>query len=221
MASPVEDPSSLQDKKLVDQVGNEIGKICAVYEQEGDPMWVAVKSDTGMASDRLVFIPLARIKEEEGELRVPYSEQHLNDSPEVESKDELSEDDERALRAYYSVSIGDGELRTDNESYAAQVPDSGELSKKADSSDGGDAGAGDHEGSGDASEKEGRQESEDRGEEGSRQESEDGGEEGSRQESDEPDTKASSRDDSDEASTEDSRQKSDEGGAESESSGDS
>ena len=107
MASPVEDPSSIRDKKLVDQVGNEIGQICEIYEQDG-------------------------------ELRVPYSSQHLNDSPEVESEDELSEEDEHALRAYYSVSIGDGELRTDNDSYAAQVPDSDAPSKKAGgSSDGG------------------------------------------------------------------------------------
>ena len=138
MASPVEDPSSLREKKVVDQVGNEIGQICEIYEQDGDPMWVTIKSDTGMASDRLVFIPLARIKEEGGELHVPYSSDHINNSPEVESDDELSEEDDHALRAYYSVSIGDGELRTDNESYAAQVPDSDAPSKKAGGSDGGE-----------------------------------------------------------------------------------
>ena len=137
MASPVEDPGSMREKKLMDQVGNEIGQVCEIYEQDGEPMWVAVKADTGMATDRLVFIPLARIKEEDGELRVPYSSQHLNDSPEVESDDELSEEEEHALRAYYSVSIGDGELRTDNESYAAQVPDSDAPSKKAEGSEGG------------------------------------------------------------------------------------
>lgn len=131
MASPVEDPSGMREKKIMDQVGNEVGQVCDIYEQDGEPMWVAVKADTGMLTDRLVFIPLARIKEEDGELRVPYSEQHLNDSPEVESEDELSEEDDRALREYYSVSIGDEELRTDNESYAAQVPDSDAPAKKA------------------------------------------------------------------------------------------
>ncbi len=149
MASPVEDPSSLRDKKVMDQVGNEIGQICEIYEQDGDPMWVTIKSDTGMASDRLVFIPLARIKEEGGELHVPYSSQHINDSPEVEGEDELSEEDDYALRAYYSVSIGDGELRTDNDSYAAQVPDSDAPSKKAAGSDRGE-GRGEPEGAAEA-----------------------------------------------------------------------
>ncbi len=153
MASPVKDPGSMRDKKLMDQVGNEIGKICEIYEQDGDPMWVAVKSDTGMASDRMVFIPMARIKEEDGELRVPYSSQHLNDSPEVETEDELSEEDDRALREYYSVSIGDGELLTDNDSYAAQVPDSDAPSKKAEGSSGGDAGSAER-GSGDRADSE-------------------------------------------------------------------
>lgn len=147
MASPVEDPSSMRDKKILDQVGNTIGQVCEIYEQDGDPMWVTIKSDTGMASDRLVFIPLARIKQEDGELRVPYSSQHINDSPEVESEDELSDDEEHALRAYYSVSIGDGELRTDNDSYAAQVPDSDAPSKKAEGSAGDGSDSGDREGS--------------------------------------------------------------------------
>jgi PRC-barrel domain len=133
MASPIEDVGSLPGKKITDQQGRDVGEICEIYEQDGDPMWVTVKSSTGMASDRLVFIPLARLKEEDDEIRVPYSVQHIHDSPEAEPEGELSEEQDRALRDFYSVDLGDQELRDSNEdSYAAQVPESDAPVKKAD-----------------------------------------------------------------------------------------
>ena len=123
-AAPIENVGDLPGKKVFDQLGREIGPVGGVYNQDGDPMWVTVESSTGLASDRLVFIPLARLKEEEGQLRVPYSVQHINESPEVEASDELSGQDDYALRAYYSVSIGDDELTTQNDdSYASRVPE--------------------------------------------------------------------------------------------------
>lgn len=130
-ASRIEDVGSLPGKKITDQQGREVGKVCEVYEQDGDPMWVTVKSSTGMATDRVVFIPLARLKEEEGEIRVPYPVQHIQESPEVSPDGELSEEQDRELRNYYSVDLGDQELRDRNDSYAAQVPDSDAPVKKA------------------------------------------------------------------------------------------
>ena len=130
-ATPIEDVSSLPGKKITDQQGREVGEICEIYEQDGDPMWVTVKSSTGMATDRVVFIPLARLKQEEDEIRVPYSLQHVQDSPEAEPEGELSEENDRALRDYYSIDIGDEELRDSNDSYAAQVPESDAPVKKS------------------------------------------------------------------------------------------
>ena len=69
------------------------------------------------------FVPLARIKHEHDKVRVPYSTQHIQKSPEVEAGEELSQGDDQALRAYYSIGFADQELRTDNESYANQVPE--------------------------------------------------------------------------------------------------
>ena len=130
-ALPIEDMGSLPGKKITDQQGRDVGEICEIYEQDGDPMWVTVKSSTGMATDRVVFIPLARLKEENDELRVPYSIQHIQDSPEADPEGELSEEHDRALRDYYGVDLGDEELRDSNDSYAAQVPDSDAPVKKA------------------------------------------------------------------------------------------
>ena len=68
-------------------------------------------------------MPLARIKRERDQLRVPYSSKHIQSAPEVDPGDDLSEADERALRNYYAIGLGDQELRTDNDSYAGQIPD--------------------------------------------------------------------------------------------------
>jgi hypothetical protein len=122
-ASPIEDAAELPGKTVYDVLGQKIGAVREIYVQDGDPMWVTVESSTGLFTDRLVFIPLARLKEEDGQVRVPYTTRHVNQSPEVDAGDELSEEDDGALRAYYSVGIGDAELRTQNDdSYASRVP---------------------------------------------------------------------------------------------------
>ena len=122
-ADPIEDVNELPGKTVFDQMGKKIGEVQEIYSQDGEPMWVTVESSTGMATDRLVLIPLARLKLEDEQIRVPYTAQHVNESPEVDTSDELSEEDDYSLRAYYSVGISDGELRTDNErSYASRVP---------------------------------------------------------------------------------------------------
>ena len=123
-ASPIEDVGSLPGNTVYDQQGQKLGDIEEIYTQDGDPMWVTVQASTGLAASRRVFLPLARLKHEGGQIRTPYSAQHINESPEIEASDELSQEDDESLRAYYSVGIGDGELRTDNEgSYASRVPD--------------------------------------------------------------------------------------------------
>jgi hypothetical protein len=125
MASAIEDVSRLPGETLHSQDGGPIGEIEQVYGvgDGGEPMWITVKASTGLGRTRLLFVPLARVKHEDNEIRVPYSEQHVQGSPEVESGGELSEEDDLALRNYYAIDLADQELRTDNESYAARVPE--------------------------------------------------------------------------------------------------
>jgi hypothetical protein len=125
MASAIEDPSSLPGEAVSDQLGNRIGEIKHLYGvgDDGAPMWVTVETSSGLGQKRLVFVPLARLKHEDGEVRVPYTLQHIQGSPEVEAQDELSEEQDRALRNYYAIGLADQEVRTDNESYAAQIPE--------------------------------------------------------------------------------------------------
>jgi hypothetical protein len=125
MASAIEDVQGLPGETVCDQDGLKIGKIKQLYSAgDGDSvMWVTVETSLGVGNKRLLFIPLARLKHERDELRVPYSTQHVQSSPEVEAGEQLSEGDDQALRAFYSISLGDQEVRTDNDSYAGQVPD--------------------------------------------------------------------------------------------------
>jgi len=69
MTAPIEDVSSLPGRKVADQAAGEVGEITDIYTMEnGFPMWVAIKTKAGMRSGPRVFVPLARLKEENGEL---------------------------------------------------------------------------------------------------------------------------------------------------------
>jgi len=132
MTAAVEDVSELPGKTVLDQYDEPIGEINAIYAIGGDghTTWVTVELRPEEGEPKTVFIPLARLKLEDGALQVPYSIDHLIAGPSVEPAEELSEKDEQALRGYYSVGVGDGELRSDNYSYATLVPDEEGPSKR-------------------------------------------------------------------------------------------
>lgn len=122
MTAPIDDVSSLPGKKISDQAQTPIGKVKEIFATaDGYPMWVAVEMSSGIGEKRTVFVPLARIKDENGELRVPYSKQRIGEAPEVEDGDGISAECDRRLRDYYGIDAGDQELRTDNKSYATRV----------------------------------------------------------------------------------------------------
>src|ERR1700722_19134853 len=106
MTAPVEDVTELPGKTVLDQYDEPIGAIEEIYAIGGDghPTWVTVevRPDAEGGESRTVFIPLARLKLEDGDLQVPYSVEQLTAGPEIQLADERSEEDEGALRAYYS-----------------------------------------------------------------------------------------------------------------------
>jgi hypothetical protein len=125
MTAPIEDVSSLPGQKVTDQEENTIGEIKEIYAIDGDgePVWVTVEASFGMGNKRTVFVPLARLKDEDGTLRVPYSKGHLEQTPEVDGSDGISAENDRQLRDHYGIDTGDQELRQDNNSYATLVPE--------------------------------------------------------------------------------------------------
>ncbi|HEV3388424.1 MAG TPA: hypothetical protein VG057_05385 [Solirubrobacteraceae bacterium] len=131
MTAPVEDVSTLPGKKLTDQMANPIGKVTKIYAtDDGYPMWVGVDASPGMGSGRTVLVPLARLKDENGELRVPYSKQRIIESPEVDADEGISAECDRRLRDFYGIDTGDQEMRSDNKSYAARVPENGGAAQR-------------------------------------------------------------------------------------------
>jgi len=133
MSAPIEDVADLPGKKLLDQAGNAIGKVKQIYAMDdGFPMWVAVDASPGIFGGRIVFVPLARLKDEDGQLHVPYSRQRIVDAPTVDGSDGISPECDRMLRDFYGIDTGDQELRTDNKSYAARVPDEAGAAERID-----------------------------------------------------------------------------------------
>jgi hypothetical protein len=112
-----------------------LGEITDVYATEsGFPMWVAVQTKAGIGHGPRVFIPLARLKEENGELRAPYSKSHILESPEVDAEDSISEECDHALRTY-GIGAADQELWSDNKGYATLVPDEAGPARRAENVD--------------------------------------------------------------------------------------
>jgi hypothetical protein len=135
MTSAIEDVSSLPGKKISDQAEAPIGKVKEIYATDGYPMWVSVEMSSGIANKRTVFVPLARIKDEDGELRVPYSAQRIGDAPEVDDSGEISAECDRKLRDYYGIDTGDQEMRSDNKSYATLVAEESGASERVENVD--------------------------------------------------------------------------------------
>ena len=125
MTAPIDDVSTLPGKKVADQEQNPIGEIKEIYAigGDGDAMWVSVEAKFGLGDKRTVLIPLARLKDENGELRVPYSKDHIGNTPELDDADTISPECDRALRDHYGIDRADQELRGDNDSYATLVPE--------------------------------------------------------------------------------------------------
>ena len=134
MTAPIEDISSLPGKKVSDQQGASIGKVKDIYAADsGQPMWVEVEGSFGSRDSGTVLIPLARLKDEGGDIGVPYSKDRIGECPEVDTSEGISAESDRELRGYYGIGTGDQELRSDNKSYATLVADEpGEASRVED-----------------------------------------------------------------------------------------
>jgi hypothetical protein len=125
---PIEKPQELHGRTVHDQLGRKLGTVEQLWAPggEGDPMWITVETSLGLFRHRRVFVPLARLKVEGDDVHTPYSKQYIHSSPEVEPGDELASEDDKRLRDYYGIDRGDEELRTNEDSYAAQVPEGDE-----------------------------------------------------------------------------------------------
>lgn len=137
MATPIEEPDELAGAGVYDQMGEQIGSVKRLYGAggEGPAGWVGIDVSTGMIGRQLVLVPLARLKQEDGQVRVPYTKQHLLDAPDLDAEDGLSEEEEERLNDYYAVARGDQPAEDNPGSYASQMPDTDEPPEPLDQAD--------------------------------------------------------------------------------------
>jgi len=83
MSAPVKDVSELPGKTVLDEYDEPVGEINAIYAigGEGHPTWVTVEFRPAEGEPKPVFIPLARLKQEDGDLCVSYSIEHIASGP--------------------------------------------------------------------------------------------------------------------------------------------
>ena len=132
MTAAIDDVGALPGRKVHDQERQAIGKVAHVYAVDGDgePMWIGIEASFGLFDKREIVVPLARLKEEDGDLLVPYSIDHIRRAPEIEA-DEIDEQADRRLRDHFGIDVADQELRDDNLSYATLVTDQEGVARRA------------------------------------------------------------------------------------------
>jgi hypothetical protein len=136
MTKAIEDVGSLTGREVLDQQEEPIGEVKAIYATEaGFPMWVAVEASLGMIGKEMVWVPLARLKEEDDDIIAPYSKQHILDAPKPEDEDTISAECDRELRIYYGIGTSDQEMWEDHRGYVTMVPEEFGEAKKVDDPD--------------------------------------------------------------------------------------
>jgi uncharacterized protein (TIGR02271 family) len=92
---------------VYDQDGEKIGAVEEIFydRQTNQPEWVGI--GTGFFGTKRVLVPLESAELSQDGLRVPYTKDHVKDSPDIDS-DEIGEQTERELYEYYRLSAPTG-----------------------------------------------------------------------------------------------------------------
>jgi sporulation protein YlmC with PRC-barrel domain len=88
-------------RKVVDQAGEELGKVTELY-LDGEtqrPAWAGVKR--GLLRGHETIVPLAGAEEVDGTVRVAYDRTVVEAAPDVDPDLELTENEERVLHEHY------------------------------------------------------------------------------------------------------------------------
>ena len=94
----------------VDAEGNRIGKITKVYldDQTGHSQWLLV--ETGLLGTRQSFAPVHGSRREGEQLLVlAVSKDQVKDAPNIDTDAHIGQNEQEALRQYYSGYLGTGE----------------------------------------------------------------------------------------------------------------
>jgi uncharacterized protein (TIGR02271 family) len=92
-----------EGRTLVDRDGEKIGKVDEVYtdREGGQPEWALV--NTGLFGTKKNFVPLRGASTTGEDVRVPVVKEQVKDAPQIDTGQELSEEEERRLFEHYGV----------------------------------------------------------------------------------------------------------------------
>ena len=111
MEGPMQLMRTWLDKPLYDADGEKIGTIDEIYydEASGRAEWLLVK--TGLFGTKKTFVPALEASASGDRLNVPYSEGRVKDAPRMDKGEDLTEELERQLYAYYDLDAAKSSTR--------------------------------------------------------------------------------------------------------------
>ena len=86
---------------VLDDEGNDIGKIARVYldDRTGDATWASVH--TGLFGMRETLVPLQGAQPVQEDIQVPYDKSTVKGAPNIDAKEHISPEEEQTVRRYY------------------------------------------------------------------------------------------------------------------------
>ena len=121
------DTAQLQDligRTAVDQDGQKIGKIGAIYldDRTGEPQWVTVS--TGLFGTKESFAPLAGHTDTGGDIQLNVTKDQVKDAPTIDPDGHLEDSENDALYSHYGVSASSSDTNSGTgDGYANVAPD--------------------------------------------------------------------------------------------------
>jgi len=133
-------PDSLQDMQVIDNDGDTIGKVSAVFldVENGKPEWAAVK--TSLVGGHETLVPLANASATDTELTLPYTKDTIKNAPHRDPETQLTTQEEADLFRHYGVPYSGETVTADTDQLSTDQPSADQPSPDQPSTDR-DAGA--------------------------------------------------------------------------------
>ncbi|WP_285734286.1 PRC and DUF2382 domain-containing protein [Nocardiopsis sp. ATB16-24] len=95
-------PADLIGHHVLDQEGDNVGRINQVYldDQTNQPTWVSVH--TGLFGRNETLVPLQGSQPVEEDIRVPYDKNTVKEAPRIDADRHISPEEEQIVREYYA-----------------------------------------------------------------------------------------------------------------------
>ncbi len=125
-------PDSLQDMQVIDNDGDTIGKVSAVFldVENGKPEWAAVK--TSLVGGHETLVPLANASATDTELTLPYTKDTIKNAPHRDPEAQLTTQEEADLFRHYGVPYSGETVTADTDQLSTDQLSTGQPSTDRD-----------------------------------------------------------------------------------------